>query len=85
MRAKKPKKKSRKKTASKRPFYPWFRLVKPPVEFTVQQATDGWFDVLRNGKVVWMHTRAGDTGVRFQHKQAADGFALACWILEQRF
>lgn len=64
----------------------WLRVVSPPIEFQVKQTSDGWFEVVRNGKAVLVHMNCGRVAAaRFQHKQVAQHFVQACQILEKRF
>jgi hypothetical protein len=64
----------------------WFRVVTPPVEFDIKESKDGWFEVFRNRQPMSVAMSSGnEVAVRFENRKVAEGFCLACQILEKRF
>ena len=63
-----------------------YRVVSPPIMFSVQETEDGWFEVLRNKEPLLVDIRGGKSvAARFKHQHVAMGFMLMCQILEKRF
>jgi hypothetical protein len=63
-----------------------YRVRHPPVDFSVREAADGWFEVLRNKEPMLVDIRGGKTvAARFRNQHVAMGFMLVCQLLEKRF
>ena len=63
-----------------------YRVVHPPIEFSVEETADGWFEVLRNKEPMLIEIRGGKSvAARFKNHHVAMGFMLVCEFLEKRF
>ena len=64
----------------------WLRVVSPPIDFDIKESKDGWFEVFRNRQPLKVAMSSGnEVAVRFENRKVAEGFCLACQILETRF
>jgi hypothetical protein len=63
-----------------------YRVIHPPITFSVRETDGGWFEVLRNQEPMLVDIRGGKSvAARFQHHHVAMGFMLMCQFLETRF
>lgn len=63
-----------------------YRVIHPPITFSVVKTEDGWFEVLRNREPMLVEIRGGKSvAARFQNQHVAMGFMLVCELLEKRF
>lgn len=63
-----------------------YRVIHPPITFSVQETEDGWFEVLRNKEPMLVDITGGrSVAARFKNHHVAMGFMLVCQFLEKRF
>ena len=63
-----------------------YRVIHAPIAFSVREADDGWFEVLRNQEPLLVDIRGGKSvAARFENHHVAMGFMLMCQFLEKRF
>jgi hypothetical protein len=63
-----------------------YRVIHPPITFSVQETEDGWFEVLRNKEPLLVDIKGGKcVAARFQNHHVAMGFMLMVRFLEKRF